>query len=149
MKITRNKKIISDILKKALVCRIALCDGIKPYIIPVNFGYENGKIYIHTSVNSRKLEIIRRNNNISFEVEIDTEVIPDYNDPCRSTMRYRSVIGWGKAYIVDDPSIIKRALDLITMKYMGKTFENYNEKDLKRTAIIEISIEEMTAKISP
>jgi len=72
--ISKDQKVINEILYRGQVCRIALCVDSKPYIIPMNYGYKDGIIYLHTSINSKKLELIRRNNFICFEVDTDLEL---------------------------------------------------------------------------
>ena len=61
-------KEIEEIIKKADCCRIALVDNDEPYIVPVNFGYERNTLYFHGALEGRKAEIIRKNNNICFEL---------------------------------------------------------------------------------
>jgi nitroimidazol reductase NimA-like FMN-containing flavoprotein (pyridoxamine 5'-phosphate oxidase superfamily) len=67
--------------------------------------------------------------------------------PCRWTMKYRSVIGFGRARIVDDEAEKKAALDVIMAHYGGGGGE-YDEKSLKLTSVIEVVIENMTGKQS-
>lgn len=47
--------------------RLAMTDGLNPYIIPLNYGYtyEDGKlvIYFHCAKEGRKLDILKKNNN--------------------------------------------------------------------------------------
>ena len=75
-KISRTDE-IESIIKKADVCRIALVDGNRPYIIPMNFGYEKSKpskIYFHCASDGRKLDLIRKNNNACFEMDTDHKI---------------------------------------------------------------------------
>ncbi|NMA30913.1 MAG: pyridoxamine 5'-phosphate oxidase family protein, partial [Candidatus Methanofastidiosa archaeon] len=44
----KNIHEIEDILNKARIIRIALCENNIPYVIPLNFGYRNNNIYLHT-----------------------------------------------------------------------------------------------------
>jgi len=89
--ITR-RSIIDDILDKAFVLHIALLDGNRPYIIPVNFGYKVNAIYIHCAPEGKKIDLIRKNNITSFQAETGVEIchksIPD-----KCSTLYRSVAG--------------------------------------------------------
>jgi nitroimidazol reductase NimA-like FMN-containing flavoprotein (pyridoxamine 5'-phosphate oxidase superfamily) len=60
-------------------------------------------------------------------------------------MRYRSVIGFGDASLVEDLKDKRNALDLIMKHYPQEPFA-YPQATLKRTAIIKVEIEEMTGK---
>lgn len=44
----KDKRIIEEILSKSEVCRIALVDGDRPYIVPLNYGYKDHAIYFHS-----------------------------------------------------------------------------------------------------
>ncbi len=137
---------IEEILHKANILRIALCENDTPHIIPVNFGYNQRAIYIHGSKKGKKIDILNRNNNISFEVEIDTELVRS-EKACGYTMKYKSVIGFGKAFFVYDFKEKKKALDTI-MSHYSTGFFDYPLEIIEKTCIIRIDIESMTGKKS-
>jgi uncharacterized protein len=137
-----DKNVIESIIHQANVCRLAFCDGVVPYVIPLCFGYCQGAIYIHTAKEGRKLEILSKNNKVCFEVDIDQEVIQS-QDHCN--MRYRSVIGFGTASIVEEKDEKVWALDLI-MRHYHQEPSAYSETTRDRTVIIKVKIEEMTGK---
>ena len=64
---------------------------------------------------------------------------------CKWGMKYRSVIGFGKASFIDDPESKQRALDIIMQHYSDKPF-SFAEGEVKKTAIVKIDIESMTGK---
>jgi len=138
---------VESVLNSALVCRVALCNEGRPYIRPMNFVYNDGKLYLHTSVNSRKLKIIEENNFICFQVDTDVKLIPNYEDPCRTTMYYKSVIGCGRGYIVSNAEEKRKILNYFTLKYLGKMYECL-KKDLDRVCIIKVEIDEVSLKVS-
>ncbi|WP_414470262.1 pyridoxamine 5'-phosphate oxidase family protein [Methanobacterium sp. ACI-7] len=141
--------IIEEILKEAQVCRIALCDIDKPYIIPMNFGFKDNYLYIHSASEGRKIDIINKNNNICFEVDIKEEIIKA-EDACNWGMKYYSVIGSGKAHFIEDIKGKKEALDIIMQKYSGNNASEfkYSLQSLKKTVVIKINITEITGKKS-
>jgi hypothetical protein len=57
----KDPQIIQKIFKDAEVCRIALCDGEKPYLVPMNFGYSENRLYLHSATDGRKIDILRKN----------------------------------------------------------------------------------------
>ena len=141
--------IIEEILKEAQVCRIALCDNDKPYIIPMNFGFKDNYLYIHSASEGRKIDIINKNNNICFEVDIKEEIIKA-EDACNWGMKYYSVIGSGKAEFIEDIKGKKDALDIIMQKYSGNNARKfkYSLQALKKTVVIKVNITEITGKKS-
>ena len=137
---------IRDILNKALVCRLGLYDGQYPYVVPMNYGYRDGRIYFHCAGEGRKIEILKRNDRVCIELDVDSRIVQG-EKPCRWTMKYRSVIGFGRARIVHDEAERKDALDVILGHYGGSGGE-YDEKVLQRTVVIEVVLESMTGKQS-
>ncbi|MBM4241899.1 MAG: pyridoxamine 5'-phosphate oxidase family protein [Euryarchaeota archaeon] len=90
-----------SIIKNATICRIALSVNKMPYIVPMNFGYKDNRLYLHSASEGKKIDIIRENNNICFEMDIKHDLVKS-ESPCHYGMKYCSVIGFGKAYLVDD-----------------------------------------------
>lgn len=72
---------LEDILSKGQIIRVAMCDGGKPYLLPFNYGYRKGIIYIHSATEGRKIDVLRKNPGVSFEVEERVRIIPG-KKPC-------------------------------------------------------------------
>ena len=145
----KDKDIIEWILKEAQVCRIALCDNNKPYIVPMNFVFKDNYLYLHSANEGKKMAILNRNRNICFEVDIKKELITS-EKVCNCGMKYYSVIGSGKAKIIEDKNKKKKILDNIIQKYTKnyhKSFK-YPENTLKKTAVIKVKLTELTGKKS-
>ncbi len=143
----KDKKEIELIIRKANVCRIALSDNNMPYIVPVNFGYNNNCLYIHSAIEGKKIEIIKKNNDICFEIDIAHEILQG-KLACHTTMKYYSVIGYGKAYIIDDSEEKIKALNIIIEHCLPKIPHEYSEKFFKKIVIIKVEINNMTGKKS-
>jgi len=148
----KAKKLVTDtaamerIIQKARVCRVAFCRDGRPYIVPVNFGYEDGRIYIHTGYEGKKIEYLKANPRVCFEVDVDVEVrIGDR--PCKSTCDYLSVVGYGEARLLLDPEEKTDALDVIMSRY-GPGPHDYDPEMVKKTAVIEIEVSSMTGRCS-
>ena len=145
----KDGKCIEWILKEATVCRIALCDNDKPYIVPMNFGFKDNSLYLHSAHEGRKIDLIIENNNICFEVDIETEILPSDN-ACSWGMKYYSVIGFGKGQFIKNESEKISALDIIMQKYSHNSSESfeYSKSALDKTALIKVEIESLTGKKS-
>ena len=137
---------IADVLSRAKVCRLGLCEGDRPYVVPLCFGYEDNALYLHSAGQGKKLDILRKNNNVCFEVDIDCQ-ITEADKSCDWGMKFKSVIGFGKATFIEDAEQKCKALDVIMQQYSEKSFD-YTEEAIKNTTIIKIEIETMTGKQS-
>lgn len=142
-----NRKLLESILNRAKVCRIALSDGDKPYIIPMNFGFKNNNLYLHSAPEGDKIEILRRNSNICFEVDIKTKLLTD-EKACNWSMRYCSVVGFGKASFVDDFKEKTGALDIIMEKYAPHKIFKYDNHTVDALTILKVKITSLTGKKS-
>lgn len=142
----KKRSEIEAIMEKALVCRIGFTDGSMPYVVPVNFGYRADTVYFHCALQGRKMDILRKNPNICFECDVDTEMVESDN-ACNWSMKYRSVIGFGTASIIDDLEGKRRALNIIMEKYAGRS-SRFPENIINRTAVVKIEITTLTGKES-
>ncbi len=143
-----GKDEISQIIEKCNVCRIGLFDGEYPYIVPMNFGFsdEDGLIfYFHCASEGRKLDILRSNPKVCFELDCAHQLIVG-EKPCDYTMHYESIMGEGEISVVADKSERILGMNLI-MQHYGKVDElHYNEEIFCRTAILKLTASSVIGK---
>lgn len=146
-----DKNEIEEILAIAMVGRLGTCAHGIPYIIPVNFTYdkETSGIFLHCANEGRKLDNIRANRNVCFEVE-DVKNIIVKQPTCGSSVAYRSVIVFGSIEILTDREAKDKALQRLADKYAPQNPKvPFTEAMLNRTNVLKIEIEKMTGKRSP
>lgn len=139
--------IMNDILDKAQTIKIAMCNENVPYIVAMNFGWENGRIYLHSALEGRKINILGKNNRVAWQTDINVEMVPD-DLPCSWGVKYLSLVGSGRALFVESSEEKRHALDLIMSKYSGANDFSYPSSTLDKTCVIRIDVEEMTGKKS-
>jgi uncharacterized protein len=150
----RNDREIIDvadlelIISRSDVCRVAFADNNIPYIVTLNFGYAGGKnpcFYFHCANEGKKLEMIRKNNFVCFELDTDHEIKEGENG-CDWGMKFSSVVGYGKISVLKERESRIFGLDCIMSHYSDKTGYSYDERVLGNTTILRLDIEEMTGK---
>lgn len=142
-----DEKIIEEILLKSDICRLGLIDNGSAYIVPVNYAYKNGVIYIHSAKEGKKISILQSNNQVAFEIEYNHQIM-ESEKACGWTTKYRSVMGKGTVTITQNVEEKTEALDLIMRKY-GATIElNYDRRVLERVCILQLQIESIEGKQS-
>lgn len=141
-----EKAVMESVIRDALVCRLAMVDGDRPYVVPLCFGYQGDTLYVHGAVKGKKIDLLKKNPNVCVEFDQNTGVVPAEN-PCDWDMKYRSVIGYGTATFVEDPYEKMAALSIIISHYSEKSF-HLPEAQLRKTVVIRIDIEHMTGKQS-
>ncbi|MDW5564189.1 MAG: pyridoxamine 5'-phosphate oxidase family protein [Methanomassiliicoccus sp.] len=140
---------IEELLTKVNVCRMGLCDGSMPYVVPTTFGYRNGVIYLHSSKHGRKIDVLRENNRVCIAVDTGHELVQGPLDTsCKSTIRFKSVIATGRAKFVEDEAEKKKAMDVIMAQAFGDQKFEYAPEGLRDMAIIKIELETITGKKS-
>ena len=113
---------IEEVLERAEVGRIAICDSLMPYIVPLNFLYYEAKIVFHCSWKGKKLEIVAKNPHCCFEVdEFMEEVSYHYDSKCH--LNFDSVLAFGKACIENNKEEKDRFFQLLHAKY-NKIYQN-------------------------
>ena len=137
---------IEAIIAKATVCRLAMCDGDRPYIVALSFGYSDNSFYFHCATEGKKLDILATNNRVCLQLDADVKVERG-DTACDFGVKYESVIAYGTATILDDPSEKTEALDILVQHYSASP-EEYPEALVNATKVIKVEIESMTAKKS-
>ena len=142
---------IMDILDKGKVLHLGLAVDNEPYVVPMNYGYtkENGKLvmYLHSAVRGKKLDMIRMNPKVFFE--IDCDLVPFESElPCQYGLAYSSVMGKGIARIVDDMEEKKKAMSILMKTQTGKDF-TFEDRLVSIVAVIRIDVDAYTAKHRP
>ena len=137
---------IEGIIRRASICRIGLVDGDEPYLVPVCFGYERSALYFHGALAGRKVELIRKNSKVCFEIDTDVEIV-NVETLCDAVVKYRSVIGVGRAYILENDEEKSHGLNLIMRQYTKGDF-SFPKSELDKTLVVKVDIESITGKKS-
>ncbi|MGE5299767.1 MAG: pyridoxamine 5'-phosphate oxidase family protein [Acidobacteriota bacterium] len=145
----RDEASIFDLLTRSHVGRLGTTgrDGY-PMIKPLNFVFHERKIYFHTAKEGEKIDDIRRDGRVCFEVDLPIAFVKgDGADPCSAEYLYRSVIIRGKARIVEDEDEKIMAMRLLMGKYQPEGgYGDFREEKLRITGVVRIDINEMTGK---
>ena len=138
---------IVAIMRKCDVCRIAVNDGDTPYIVPMNFGLEvQGEkvfLYFHSATEGKKLDLLRENNRVAFEMDCGHQIIL-YDERMSCTMGYESVMGHGTVELLPEEEKFD-ALKLLMRQYHSEDFA-FNTKMMKVTAVMRLTVSDMTGK---
>lgn len=144
----KDREVIIAMLEKSNVGRMATVNrkGF-PIIKPVNFFYWGGKIYLHSSKKGEKVRDIRRGSPVCFEVDEPIAYVSAKGSACKASYYYRSIIIKGRASLVNHRAKKLNILERLMEKYQPEGgYGGIPEDVLKKTAVIEISIEEITGK---
>jgi uncharacterized protein len=129
-------------------CRIGMINETMPYIVPVCFIRRGNAIFFHSAREGLKNDLLGRNPDVCLEMECDVSIVPSEN-PCRWGVRYKSIIGTGRASFVDDPAEKEQVLTALMRKYGGTNDSFFfDQVSIDATAIVRITIISLTGKRS-
>lgn len=158
---------VLDVLARGEVARLAMVDvDGGPYVVPVSYavlppgdGLSPGadardgepgeplRIVVHGAREGRKIEALRKDPRVCVEVTVDVAMVSAPR-ACDVTVRYRSVIAFGRAELLEDRAARARALAAIAERYAPGA-PPIDEGEARKVAILEIRIDEATCKVSP
>ena len=146
----KKEKEISDpaamesIIRRSLVCRLAMAEDDRPYVVPLCFGYRDRTLYFHCAREGKKTDILRKNPQVCVEFDIDPELVTAA-EACKFDLNFRSVIGFGKAYLLEDPEERRKGLEAIMQHYAGRSF-SYPDEIVGKTMVIKVEVDSLTGK---
>ena len=150
----KSKEKVIEFLSSQQTGRIAsIDDNGFPQIIPMNFVFINDAVYMHSHIRGEKLDNIKRNQKVGFEVDKSLEFLPSYfSDPADASLAdtlYISVIIKGNAGIVSDKEEKTNALNGLMEKYQPEGGYEPIRSDmdvLKEVEVIKIVPESLRGK---
>jgi uncharacterized protein len=140
----RDRSQIDAILYSETVMHLAISDNNIPFVVPLFYAYDGTSIYFHSARSGTKMEILKRNSVVCFEVCVNEGVIHS-NAACDFEAKHRTVIGFGNVRMVTDRAEKIKALDLIVARFTDKKFD-YPMDNLKRTQVVRIDITAINGK---
>lgn len=142
---------IKEILDKSMIVHVGMIDGDEPYVVPMNYGYtlEDGElcIYLHGATVGRKIDIIKKNPKVFFEMECDVTPF-EGKVACQYGTTYASVMGKGTAEVLEDVNDKIDGLAKFMKTQTGKDF-TFDERMVSIVSVIKITTREFTAKKRP
>ena len=124
---------IAKIIEQCTTCHVAMtddADASMPYVIPLSFGYSLNsgvlELYFHCAHVGKKLDCIRKNPNVAFSMCIENRIEIHEEAYCKSGRFYASVVGQGKAEIVEDIAEKCRGLSLLMERLAAGSAQHPN-----------------------
>jgi nitroimidazol reductase NimA-like FMN-containing flavoprotein (pyridoxamine 5'-phosphate oxidase superfamily) len=139
----QSKSSMTDFLNNQPVGRVCSIDSKGyPQVIPMNFVYSDNAIYMHSHPIGEKLDNIKRNPQVGFEVDQHVCFLPSYyfhpTDASQADTLYISVVIKGRAELVQDGDEKARALNALMEKYQKEG--RYEALDAEMPVVEEVAI---------
>lgn len=139
---------IDAIISKCQVCYVGMTgkEGM-PYVVPFNFGYKDGVIYLHSSAKGMKIDILKENPNVCIVFSTDHMLHHQSEEvACSYSMHYRSVQAFGKVEFIVEPEEKTEILNIIMSNYADRQF-TYNLPALREVCTYKVKVSRFSGKI--
>lgn len=143
-----DPELVAEVLGACHVGRLGTVgrDGY-PRVKPLNYVYEEGRIYFHTAREGEKIEDLARDERVCFEVDLPLAYVRPSSEACQANYLFRSVIALGRARLVQEEAEKLEALTLLMKKYGGPSQPaSFSEKGLKAVGVVRIDLEQVVGK---
>lgn len=143
---------IREFLSKAPVGHIATVRDGQPFLTPTSFWFDSAthSLYLHSAATGRLFSNVLAGTAVCFESSRFGEFLPS-NLALEFSVQYESVVIFGAIDVVEDPAAKRRSLYGLIRKYFpqfeaGRDFRPITERELRRTAVYQIVVEEWSGK---
>jgi hypothetical protein len=143
-----KKDEIDAVIDGTQVCHVAMVDPEDgPYVLPFNFGYHNSKLFIHSGPEGKKIKIWERDSRVCVAFSTGYEMrIQNPEVACSYSMRYRSLLLYGKVKQIFDRQEKEQILNIVMEKYTGRRDFTYSTPALDNVSVFEIDIEKVEGR---
>lgn len=148
-RMTSRPEDIRSIIDKCEACYVGMVDleG-KPYVLPFNFGFGDGVIYLHSAGEGKKIDILRQNPEVCVAFSTDHQLFHRHEPvACSYGMKYRSVLAHGKVVFIEDYEEKEMVLNIIMRKYTGQDF-SFNAPAVNNVCVYKVEVTKFEGKES-
>ena len=142
-----DKTEIESIIDQCDICFVGIteADG-TPYVIPMNFGYLNGQIMLHSAPEGKHLSLLTLSNRICVTFCTDRKLMYQHPDvACSYSMNSKSVVCKGSVSFLEDLQEKEEAMNQLMKKFSDRSF-SYSAPALRNVKVWRVTVDEMTAK---
>ncbi len=143
--LSKDWGVIEQIFREGEILTLSLSDGKGAYGVPLNYGYSDGKIYIHSSGRGRKYEALTQGTEVCFSI-VSTFALKTHEKPCKWGSSFMSAVGFGQPRLIDDEKEKLNALSVIMDQY-GEGKWDFDPAGVKIAAVFEILVDRATARV--
>ncbi|MEI6451206.1 MAG: pyridoxamine 5'-phosphate oxidase family protein [Actinomycetes bacterium] len=144
-----DREELHRILDEAMVMRLGMLDGERPYVVPLNFAREGDELWFHAATAGHKLDCLRAAPAVCVEADRFLRLHTGPSACGDWTSHYESVIGFGTAEIVEDTATKRRGLRAIMRKYSERDDWEFTDASVEGIAVVRIRLDALTGKRSP
>jgi nitroimidazol reductase NimA-like FMN-containing flavoprotein (pyridoxamine 5'-phosphate oxidase superfamily) len=136
-----DKTELADVIQRSQVCHLSMVDlnGL-PYVLPMNFGFKEDVIYLHGAQHGKKIDILKQHPEVC--INFTTDHLLRYQSEevaCSWSMKYRSVLCYGKAEFITEPEEKIAAFHIVMSQYTKGEFK-FNPPAIREVCVWKVRV---------
>lgn len=139
---------IRAIISKCQVCHVGMADDKgNPYVLPMNFGFDGETVYFHSSGKGKKIDLLHGHPFVCIVFSTDHLLRFQHEDmACSYSMKYRSVLAYGKVEFITNDEQKKKILSVIMKNYASKEF-TFNPPSVREVCCWQVKVERFECRV--
>ena len=133
---------VEEILALCKVCRLAMIAEGKPYIVPLNFGYDWQEgaltLYFHSGLRGKKIDAMQQNPQVSFEMDWEGGVTGAGDVAAKYSYAFRSIVGEGRVQFAATTDEKRHGFQRIMLHQTGREGWTFTEAQLAAAAVFSV-----------
>ncbi|MCX6304789.1 MAG: pyridoxamine 5'-phosphate oxidase family protein [Bacteroidetes bacterium] len=142
-----EKRELVDVIQRSQYCHLSMVDqGGKPYVLPMNFGFNNDVIYLHGAQHGKKIDILKQHPDVCINFTTD-HILRYQNEEvaCSWSMKYRSVLCYGKAEFITEPEEKISAFHTVMAQYTKGEFK-FNPPSIREVCVWKVKVDKIEGR---
>jgi hypothetical protein len=140
---------IRQILNACTCCRLGLNDAGQTYIVPLSFGWEEQDgtfiLYFHSATQGRKLDVLRKNSAVSFEMDTGYRLNPA-QAPCGYSCAFQCIMGTGTVSFVESTEGKRLGLQRLMEHSTGQNGWNIPGEACQNLCVLRLEVQSLSCK---
>lgn len=139
---------MEQIIQNAEFCYLSMTDDDHhPYVIPMNFGYQDGVFHFHGAREGKKTRLLRTRPEVCIALSTDAVLRWQHEAvACSYSMKYRSILAYGRAEFIEDPTEKKASLALLMAHFSDRSF-HFNPPSIREVCCWKVVVERMEGRM--
>jgi uncharacterized protein len=144
--IVEKEKMVA-LIRSCRTCFLGVCGSdLQPYVVPMNFGFHDGHLFLHSAQSGRKWEAMKENPKVCVTFCIGDDIAwQDEHIACSYRMKSQSVIAEGSVQFIDDFEQKVEILNHLMRQYSDREF-SFNGPAVNNVGIVKLTVEHWGAK---
>lgn len=138
---------LEKIIRKCRFCSMGMVDQKgRPYVLHMNFGFRNNVVYLHAAPEGRKIDILKNNPEVCLTFSTDHLLRwQNIEVACSYSMKYRSVMIFGKVEFIEDMKEKEEALNVIMNQYTDEDYR-YSEPAIRNVCVFRVKADHIEGR---